>query len=320
MKFKTLKFCPGEKFFKDSDENLAKAPYQSLSKLLPYPQHTLYKILALSKCSNKFSLITAIYQNIEEMGLDLNSGGAILEIGANLNPQKGDTDTTQFYDEPQNYILYYNRPEVSVNFLINQFNKAPGVDAGGLENHIITLNQNMDLTLDLMTINTRKFVRDKVHELLNLCFTNGNGQYYYFIVHRGKAHGLTLKTIIHWFYYGRKAGTQCDSTYMANVIDSKTVLKKSVDITHSKYKNSEYRSLSSIFELTKLYATQNDYYRLFTKNCQHFATGFFNLISGQDTSTSNFNYGKNIPTMQTLLEGHNPVEILPDEKIKEEGD
>ena len=249
----------------------------SVLELSPYPVETIRRILKFSDCQNKFEVIQKIYEKIN-FGLNLIKSGPVLEIGANLKPTFSQDATQQFYDVPHNYVLYMNSPDVNYAFLIDQFNRAPGID---YSNRIV-LNQENDLLLEKMGVYTRPFVAGTVHELMNLCYSNGKGNYYFFLVHRGKAHGWTFSTIVHYFYYG----TSDSCNKMADSIDPKTKLKAEYDMTLS---SDTVRKFSSLFELTKIYEKNKSLYRIFTKNCQHFATGFYNTLTGEHLSTTNFN-------------------------------
>ena len=289
MKVIELNSCPidsKKEIVKTKSQTEAMTP--AFVDYLAYPVHTLYKILKASNCKNKLRTIERIY-NREGFELSLTNGGVILEIGANLDPQPNpDHPKEQFYDEPHNYILYYNQPQFSYLFLLNQLSKAPGMQEKRAE---IVLNSKADLTLEKMVIYKRPFLFGKSHELLNLCYSNGYGQYYFFVVHRGKAHGFTIKTMVHFMYYG--FSTSCDK--WAYSIDDNVQYKDEFDMT--KIPNDDFRSFKGFFELVKQYAVEYDWYRIFKTNCQHFATGFFNTLSGEKIKTTNLGQ---TPTMEGL--------------------
>lgn len=120
------------------------------------------------------------------------------------------------------------------------------------------------------------------HEFLVVCGTGDNSDFYF---HVDKGSFRYKKTKVNINYFAKEASNDCngDAWKLA------TTLKEDGEADISE----KYKNVFTFLHEVIYYAKQFKNYELFGTNCQHFATGIFNKVTGKSTFATNCKITKN---------------------------
>ena len=133
-----------------------------------------------------------------------------------------------------------------------------------------------------------------------VCAIDDNQNEYYFVIDRG-AHGK-FKTKIRIIYTGKISSEKRDELKLVTICDDYSpewaeIRGKREDLAQSdsellgtsKYlESNEINTMRKLFDGSIKYAQNYGYYSPYGENCQHFATGIYNTITGEQKDISNW--------------------------------
>jgi hypothetical protein len=215
-------------------------------------------------------------------------------------------------DENDNYTKIYTK-------IISDF-----VDNEYTDDNIPSLFYTGDLTIRNIKIYKRSFLEQAFHEFLQFCVTNDSNDELYFIIDRGanldkliqensriiKAFKVItameplLQTKVRIVLTGYKKYLRTNGNNNERVQSICSDFSPEwaefrghrVDQDHpdsifissnSEYENFTVTKFEDVIKASILYSIQYPGYYLTSENCQHFATGFYNSITGENKEISN---------------------------------
>jgi len=194
----------------------------------------------------------------------------------------------------------------------------------GNENIAHLLNKTPDFTIRKVKIYKRSFIEPTYHEFLQMCVTNDYNDEFYFVIDRG-ANLNSLKQEKFIFQKAFRVLTTSEpllqtrvrivfTGYKENPSKTKNRNKKQQDVcaddsiewaefrghrvdkdkpdsilisTSSDYKHFTVKKFNTVLKAILSYAIKYPGYDLAENNCQHFATGFYNSLTGEKKEISN---------------------------------
>jgi hypothetical protein len=158
-----------------------------------------------------------------------------------------------------------------------------------LPDFTISLDQYSDLTIERVKIYKRSFIYSTFHEYLAFCVGNGVKKYF-FIVDRGNYENVITRIRI--IYYGTASDCKNDNALWGEILaPGMSILKVNGEGVPLSGKTSFKKFIRNAVQYTYDFPLYNPV----GKNCQHFATGFFNTITGASLLYTDINLVDPIP-------------------------
>jgi hypothetical protein len=267
-------------------ENISIFQSSDLNLIQKLPHYLHFILLQdISSCSEVYELLNTAYSGLfpNIQFIDTNTKFLIIDATRSRTNQHPEL---QYYDLGS--IIYQNSiNKISLDYISYEIRKSNSLylNLGKSNNsYDINLKEN-DLELVYVKILYRPFLGEKiVHNLLSVCTTNGQTAYY-FIIDRGAIH-YDLYTKIRLIYYHSSSDNDCDpdSPYWPENITGNMTKYLDGGIALS-----DRRSLRSLLVANEQYVNDYEFYEIAAANCQHYATGMFNAITGKNIEFMNFN-------------------------------
>lgn len=143
------------------------------------------------------------------------------------------------------------------------------------------------MKIESVAVLTRYFIKKfrTYHEILYICTSNEKNKYF-FIAHRGMRKNIELHTSVKLNYYKKEdLSYDCDDGSPEKIDPNNTLIEKQ----SGEYLCESQKSFRNLVEKFVNYTENHPIYKLFSDNCQHFATGASNEITGGEKRTQNIN-------------------------------
>lgn len=291
------------------------------------PTATLQEMLSKSTCDNQKSFFDSVYKDLSNKLFAQNDMLFQVSI-ALLRDYEGLDRKTKFFENSKE-VLVFNPvgKAIGLNFILRQLNNSFKLlnKSRFLKNPIKLLDETKDLKMEKAALYVTSFIEliDAYHQLVYICAKDSYGRALHFLVDRGArkfSESITLKTRvrINLYHISSKCGNPSDMPDDPQFNFNYKVLRQGVNQYLNideldKYLDNESRkeifkpkdpigkdvekefsSFSKFVIAVQRYAIRYENYN-FLDNCQHFATGFYNIITNSEIIYLNKDWMGRVP-------------------------
>jgi hypothetical protein len=250
------------------------------------PFQVVTDILDKMTCNGDYSKLVKLYPNLslQEKGPTLVVSDSTKVLGASYQKDKDN----QFFDYDTKVYHQKFDERINLKFIVDQLNLGNNLYKKYQQYDDLTIElSNNDLTIKRVKNFYRNFIIGTVHEMLAVCAVNKSGAAYYFVFQRLGEDELdsVFKTKIQIIYYAKSNNCDENSSKWPDKISKYSFIKsssKEISVSMANLIQASY----------KYYKNFPDYW-FWKSNCQHYATGMYNALTGEKTNPTNLDKMEN---------------------------